>query len=295
MRDRLSAPRRALPPVRAGHRPGRGDARRQRTGAGRSCSRRSAAGTTGGACGCAGRPTRPPRCWPIRSRSSPRSTSASTPNWPRSWPGRRTGRRPRTRWCRPCSAAGSVTRCWRPRRGCRPAGRCRRSGSRWNSPPSSASPGCSRWSCSARQAGLLVNELAMRPHNSGHWTIEGARTSQFEQHLRAVLDLPLGDPRAAAPCVAMANVFGATDPGVYARYTHVMAADPGVKLNMYGKPCGRAARSGTSPRWATTCPALRAARRPRRGLPGHGRGVTHDAMTAVPWSGWSWAATRTGR
>jgi 5-(carboxyamino)imidazole ribonucleotide synthase len=83
--------------------------------------------------------------------------------------------------------------------------------------------------------GLLVNELAMRPHNSGHWTIEGARTSQFEQHLRAVLDLPLGDPRATAPCVAMANVFGGTDPGVYTRYTHVMAADPGVKLHLYGK------------------------------------------------------------
>jgi 5-(carboxyamino)imidazole ribonucleotide synthase len=84
-------------------------------------------------------------------------------------------------------------------------------------------------------SGLLVNELAMRPHNSGHWTIEGARTSQFEQHLRAVLDLPLGDPRAAAPCVAMANVFGGTDPDVYARYVHVMAADPGVKAHLYGK------------------------------------------------------------
>ena len=48
------------------------------------------------------------------------------------------------------------------------------------------------------RGGLLVNELAMRPHNSGHWTIEGARTSQFEQHLRAVLDLPLGAPAAAA-------------------------------------------------------------------------------------------------
>src|SRR6516165_5349362 len=87
----------------------------------------------------------------------------------------------------------------------------------------------------AAPGGLLVNELAMRPHNSGHWTIEGARTSQFEQHLRAVLDLPLGDPRLAAPRVAMANVFGGTDPGVYARYTHVMAADPGVKLHLYGK------------------------------------------------------------
>ncbi len=83
--------------------------------------------------------------------------------------------------------------------------------------------------------GLLVNELAMRPHNSGHWTIEGARTSQFEQHLRAVLDLPLGDPRPAAPRAVMANVFGAGDPDVYARYGHVMAADPGVKMHLYGK------------------------------------------------------------
>jgi 5-(carboxyamino)imidazole ribonucleotide synthase len=83
--------------------------------------------------------------------------------------------------------------------------------------------------------GLLVNELAMRPHNSGHWTIEGATTSQFEQHLRAVLDLPLGAPRAVAPQVVMANVFGGADPGVYARYLHVMAADPGVKIHMYGK------------------------------------------------------------
>src|SRR6266487_3862190 len=58
-------------------------------------------------------------------------------------------------------------------------------------------------------AGLLVNELAMRPHNTGHWTIEGARTSQYEQHLRAVLDLPLGDPRPAAPHAAMANILGA--------------------------------------------------------------------------------------
>jgi 5-(carboxyamino)imidazole ribonucleotide synthase len=95
--------------------------------------------------------------------------------------------------------------------------------------------------------GLLVNELAMRPHNSGHWTIEGARTSQFEQHLRAVLDLPLGDPRPAAPQVVMANVFGdgetAAGPGpgegptaaIFSRYVHVMAADPGVKVHLYSK------------------------------------------------------------
>jgi len=82
---------------------------------------------------------------------------------------------------------------------------------------------------------LLVNELAMRPHNSGHWTIEGAVTSQFEQHLRAVLDLPLGAPQAVAPQVVMANVFGGPDPDVYSRYLHVMAADPDVKIHLYGK------------------------------------------------------------
>ena len=57
--------------------------------------------------------------------------------------------------------------------------------------------------------GLLVNELAMRPHNSGHWTMDGARTSQFEQHLRAVLDYPLGATGPIAPLTVMANVLGA--------------------------------------------------------------------------------------
>jgi 5-(carboxyamino)imidazole ribonucleotide synthase len=88
--------------------------------------------------------------------------------------------------------------------------------------------------------GILVNELAMRPHNCGHWTIEGARTSQFEQHLRAVLDLPLGSAGMAAPAAVMANVLGGDDGDVYDRYIHVMAADPGVKVHMYGK----AARPG---------------------------------------------------
>jgi len=83
---------------------------------------------------------------------------------------------------------------------------------------------------------VLVNELAMRPHNSGHWTIEGARTSQFEQHLRAVLDLPLGS--CAPPegtFTVMANVLGGTDPDIFDRYIHVMAADPAVKVHFYGK------------------------------------------------------------
>jgi 5-(carboxyamino)imidazole ribonucleotide synthase len=84
--------------------------------------------------------------------------------------------------------------------------------------------------------GLLVNELAMRPHNTGHWTIDGARTSQFEQHLRAVLDLPLGSTSMAAPAAVMANVLGGgDDEDVYDRYIHVMAADPGVKVHLYGK------------------------------------------------------------
>jgi 5-(carboxyamino)imidazole ribonucleotide synthase len=83
---------------------------------------------------------------------------------------------------------------------------------------------------------LLVNELAMRPHNCGHWTIEGARTSQFEQHLRAVLDLPLGSVAMAVPVAVMANVLGGDDADVYDRYIHVMAADPAVKVHMYGKP-----------------------------------------------------------
>lgn len=86
-------------------------------------------------------------------------------------------------------------------------------------------------------AGLVVNELAMRPHNSAHWTIEGSCTSQFEQHLRAVLDYPLGDPRAMAPAVAMANVFGpaAEQSTVDERVHHVLASDPGAKIHWYGK------------------------------------------------------------
>jgi 5-(carboxyamino)imidazole ribonucleotide synthase len=84
---------------------------------------------------------------------------------------------------------------------------------------------------------ILVNELAMRPHNSGHWTIEGARTSQFEQHLRAVLDYPLGDTSLTAPAVAMANVLGgrADGMGLDERLHHLFAADPGARVHLYGK------------------------------------------------------------
>jgi 5-(carboxyamino)imidazole ribonucleotide synthase len=84
---------------------------------------------------------------------------------------------------------------------------------------------------------LLINELAMRPHNSGHWTIEGARTSQFEQHLRAVLDYPMGETTMTAPAVAMANVLGGQSGGmgIDERLHHLFAADPGVRVHLYGK------------------------------------------------------------
>jgi 5-(carboxyamino)imidazole ribonucleotide synthase len=83
--------------------------------------------------------------------------------------------------------------------------------------------------------GVLVNELAMRPHNSGHWTIDGATTDQFEQHLRAVLDLPLGDPRARSPWAVMVNVLGTGRGDLHRALLHVMARDPGVKVHLYGK------------------------------------------------------------
>ena len=84
--------------------------------------------------------------------------------------------------------------------------------------------------------GLLVNELAMRPHNCGHWSIEGARTSQFEQHLRAVLDMPLGATEPTAPQAVMANVLGGDGGDLYARLHHVLAADPALRVHLYGKP-----------------------------------------------------------
>ena len=86
---------------------------------------------------------------------------------------------------------------------------------------------------------LLVNELAMRPHNSAHWTIEGSRTSQFEQHLRAVLDYPLGATGPTAPWAVMANVLGGPDDvepkRLDERVHHLMARWPDVKIHLYGK------------------------------------------------------------
>ena len=85
---------------------------------------------------------------------------------------------------------------------------------------------------------LLVNELAMRPHNSGHWTMDGSRTSQFEQHLRAVLDYPLGDTDTLAPVTVMANVLGAGTPpemSLDERLHHLFARMPDARVHLYGK------------------------------------------------------------
>ena len=83
---------------------------------------------------------------------------------------------------------------------------------------------------------LLVNELAMRPHNSGHWSIDGSTTSQFEQHLRAVLDLPLGATGASAPWSVMVNILGGpADASLADRYPAALAEHPTVKVHGYGK------------------------------------------------------------
>jgi 5-(carboxyamino)imidazole ribonucleotide synthase len=86
---------------------------------------------------------------------------------------------------------------------------------------------------------VLVNELAMRPHNTGHWSIDGAVTSQFENHLRAVLDLPLGSPAPRARWSVMVNILGgdhgAVSEDLYGGYPHVFAKDPALKVHLYGK------------------------------------------------------------
>ncbi len=82
---------------------------------------------------------------------------------------------------------------------------------------------------------VLVNELAMRPHNTGHWSIDGAVTSQFENHLRAVLDLPLGDPTPRVRWSVMVNILGGDAPTLYDGYPHVQARDPQIRVHLYGK------------------------------------------------------------
>ena len=97
--------------------------------------------------------------------------------------------------------------------------------------------------------GLVLNEVAARPHNSGHWTIEGAVTSQFENHLRAVADLPLGATDAVAPVSVMVNVLGRSDGADPVDLLSAALTDPGVHVHLYGK----GARAGRKLGHVTAC------------------------------------------
>jgi len=87
----------------------------------------------------------------------------------------------------------------------------------------------------ARDGSVVVNELAMRPHNTGHWSIDGAVTSQFENHLRAVADLPLGSTATLAPVSVMVNVLGGSRADLLGGLAGALAADPALKVQLYGK------------------------------------------------------------
>ncbi|MGW9402530.1 5-(carboxyamino)imidazole ribonucleotide synthase [Arthrobacter sp. NPDC055585] len=86
-----------------------------------------------------------------------------------------------------------------------------------------------------RGPGFLINELAMRPHNSGHWTMDGSVTGQFEQHLRAVLGLPLGSTALLGGVAVMKNFLGAQNPDLYLGTRLALAAEPAAKVHNYGK------------------------------------------------------------
>ncbi len=92
-----------------------------------------------------------------------------------------------------------------------------------------------------RDGGVIVNELAPRPHNSGHLTIDAHVTCQFEQQLRAVCGLPLGSTRAHAPAAAMANLLGDAWAQGEPDWAAALAI-PGVKLHLYGKSAARSGR-----------------------------------------------------
>jgi 5-(carboxyamino)imidazole ribonucleotide synthase len=86
-----------------------------------------------------------------------------------------------------------------------------------------------------RDGNIVINELAMRPHNTGHWSIDGAHTSQFTNHVRAVLDLPLGDPTTRAPVTVMTNVLGGSVADLPSALLHCLARDPRLRVELYGK------------------------------------------------------------
>ena len=151
----------------------------------------------------------------------------------------------------------------------------RRRGARGRAVPGGARP--------AAPDGLVVNELAMRPHNSGHWTMDGSVTSQFEQHLRAVLDYPLGRTDPVAPFTVMGNVLGGTavadgDGGRRWAWTNACTiwrrGSPTSRCTCTARRSGRAASSGTSTSSASDLGELR--RRARLAAGWLGDGVWPD-------------------
>ena len=91
---------------------------------------------------------------------------------------------------------------------------------------------------------IFINNLVMGTHNSGLWTIDGARTSQFEQHLRAVLDLPLGDPTMTAPIAVTGNLVAGKKANMYRPYLHLMARTPALKFHQYRNEVSRGHKAG---------------------------------------------------
>jgi 5-(carboxyamino)imidazole ribonucleotide synthase len=91
---------------------------------------------------------------------------------------------------------------------------------------------------------IFINNLVMGTHNSGLWTIDGARTSQFEQHLRAVLDLPLGDPTMTAPIAVTGNLLAGKKANMYRPYLHLMARTPALKFYQYRNEVSQGHKAG---------------------------------------------------
>jgi 5-(carboxyamino)imidazole ribonucleotide synthase len=91
---------------------------------------------------------------------------------------------------------------------------------------------------------LFVSGVSIGPHESGHWTIDGSRTSQFEQHLRAILDLPLGDPSMTSGFAVAGSVLSSSNLNMYRPYLHLMARSPALKFHQYRQDVGPGSRSG---------------------------------------------------
>ena len=208
----------------------------------RACSSAPGAVTTARACGSYGPPgSARSRCGPPRpqgSGSSPRSWWTSVASCPPSWPGRRAARPRRTPSWSPRSATASATRWSAPAPGLDPDLASRAQELALRIAGALDVTGVLAVGCFETTDGrVLVNELAMRPHNTGHWSQDGAVTSQFENHLRAVMDLPLGSPAARAPWTVMVNILGGpTQTGrLYDGYPHALARDPFLRVHLYGK------------------------------------------------------------